>query len=129
MDIRAKIEDGDYKTKLPWPKRPHRKTIEESYDSRREGAAAADKAEAEYREARDAYNADERRLDGEFYRDAIVYSGLDMVPSEIADRTYAKAWSDGHSAGLSEVVTHLDDIADLVIDAYKAGLKNAGRDE
>lgn len=38
---------------------------------------------------------------------------LEKIPEVARERVAAKAWQDGHSCGLSEVLMHLEELVDL----------------
>ncbi len=116
------INVEDFKTKLTYPSRPVRPEIlgkkisDVSVDDLAAAMAAKteyDLAMAAYDEAKKAYNADEARLEAEFKSALEVDHGISGHPN--ADKLYSIAWSYGHSAGLGEVVTHYNELADLVV--------------
>jgi len=65
----------------------------------------------EYRKQLDAYNAEIGRLREEFKHDALDEFGLLNHPK--ADKIFAYAWEQGHSAGYSEVYNYLSELSDL----------------
>lgn len=88
-DIYQKINEGYYKTKV-------------SYSSKKKDA-----------QQHKLYSEDSRRLEEEFKKDALQYVGLGDHPK--AEKAYAMAWDYGHSAGHSEVMNYLVDLAELVL--------------
>ena len=86
-------------------------------DDFRRHASELDKYENE-RESRqaaiDAYNAESRRLEDLFKRDALDDVGLFGHPK--AEKAFNMAWDRGHSAGYSEVYSELQDLAELLVD-------------
>lgn len=80
-----RIEDGEFKNKVPYSK-----------------------------ETREAYRADERRLEKLFREAALKSVGLEDY--KLKDRVFDKAWSDGHSYGYMEVYNHLVELAHLIIE-------------
>ncbi len=96
--IYEKLRDDDYKTKLEYVSYKHRSDVD-------------------YVAKREAYKADVSRLNDEFKRDALAEAGLTDHPK--ADRIFAYAWQEGHSAGFHDVLSHLTDLADLFLDDLK----------
>lgn len=47
-------------------------------------------------------------------------AGTEVLPVEVDDKLYAKAWEMGHSSGYHEVELMYCDLADLVVAAYRA---------
>ncbi len=90
MDIHEKIKSGYFKNKLPY------------------ATHKADKV------VNTAYNAEERRLDALFKKEALAEVGLGKHPKK--DKIYAKAWEDGHSSGYYEVWACLQGLVDLFDD-------------
>ncbi len=88
-NIYQKINEGYYNTKVP-------------YAPRHDDA-----------QQHNLYIEDSRRLEEEFKKDALQYVELSDHPK--AEKTYAMAWDYGHSAGYSEVMNYLVDLADLVL--------------
>jgi hypothetical protein len=68
--------------------------------------------DAEFRAVRDAYNAEDRRLDAQFKAD--LTAEYDMVGHPKAELLFKKAWDQGHANGLANVVSIYDDLYDLV---------------
>ena len=82
-----RVQDDEFKSKLPF---------------------SVDKV------VRAAHSADCRRLEGEFRKAALEEVGLTGHPK--ADKAYALAWLRGHSAGFCEVLSELDELAELLKD-------------
>jgi hypothetical protein len=107
-----KLRDGDYKNKLPYPIGPATVGLRTL-----RGQPVVDKDEvhlegAEREAARKAYREEESRLAEVFKADALAEVGLTGHPK--ADKVYSLATEYGHSAGFSEVMNYLPDLADLV---------------
>lgn len=66
----------------------------------------------EARSARLARMADESELRARFRADALRELGLEGHPK--GDRLFDIAWSQGHAAGLHEVLGHMEELADLL---------------
>lgn len=96
--VSDKINDGDYKNKLPF------------------ASFKKDKAAA------NAYHEEERRLTEQFKTDALIeldrlrldYNGDVVFKHSKADTLWAKAWEHGHAYGLSEVWIYLQDFDELL---------------
>jgi hypothetical protein len=97
ISIHNKLRDGHYHTKLPY----------------------GDRGSAE----RTAYNTEQTRREAEFRADLIEEHGTEVLPPEVENALFAKAWEDGHSAGYGEVAGHYDELATLVLLAFNAGIK------
>lgn len=90
MSIYDKINAGDYRTKLPYVLRKNDPV------------------------ANEAYNNDSVRLELQFKADALEECGLKGHPK--AEKAYSFAWSCGHAAGYSEVMSYLYEIAEVLAD-------------
>lgn len=62
-----------------------------------------------YLNNRDAYNAESRRVDDEFYVDCCDELGLDPRAAS-SEKLFQKAYEDGHAHGHTEVYNHLVDL-------------------
>lgn len=121
MSMFADIEEGTYKNKLPYPKAPEKPalllkkagdlTLAE-IDSLKQVTEEYGLALAAYATAREEYNQEEQRLQTKFREDALEYAGLKDHPK--ANKAYWMAWERGHSGGLGDVLSELEDIADLL---------------
>ena len=60
------------------------------------------------------------------FRERLADEFLSMFPESITDLVYRRAWDDGHSSGLSEVINHYRDLAEFVENIIK-GHKEAKR--
>jgi hypothetical protein len=89
-DIHAALAAGAYDNKLPYE--------------------VKGKDETTWR----AYQEESARLSEEFRTDALEYVGLTGHPK--AGKAYGLAWSNGHSSGLADVLSHLFDLAELLKD-------------
>lgn len=65
----------------------------------------------DYNTQREQYRKDEGRIHQEFRDDALKAVGMFGHPK--ADKVYALAWENGHSAGFQEVFNHLIGLAGL----------------
>lgn len=101
MSVRDKLNSDYYENKHPYPDRVSKRT------------GTPEQHEA-YKIARNAYNAETRRLEDEFKADALEETGLAGHPK--ADKAYDLAWSHGHGSGLHEVLGWLEEYADLLLD-------------
>ena len=74
MGFEEKVYGGEYETKLPYKDNP----------------------EGPYRE-------DHNRLTNQFLVDAEAYAVIMGVPKQYAAKVVSRAWSEGHSTGLTDV--------------------------
>jgi hypothetical protein len=95
-----KIQNGYYSTKVPYPHRP------DSDTKHLPGVWA------QYQEQRDAYEADQQRLNSEFEDDLAAEFGVTDNPKRHV--LYGIAWDRGHSGGYSEVYGVYADLVDLI---------------
>lgn len=68
---------------------------------------------ADYAHKRNAYDAEEARLHGQFKSD--LFRELEIAGHPKAEILYQKAWEQGHSAGYEEVFNCANDLVDLLI--------------
>jgi hypothetical protein len=122
MDLRTRIENGEFNPGSRYPQKPVKPAIlfkragDLSLDDLKrapEMAEAYARDMEAYRIEKAAYRSEEQRLLGRFMAEALVETGL--VGHKNADRIWAKAWEDGHSNGLAEVLLHLENLAELVL--------------
>lgn len=73
---------------------------------------------------RDAYRADQQRLETEFRVDLIDTYETHPLPDAVETALYDKAYSDGHSSGHHEVAYHYEELATLVLMAFEAGTRH-----
>ena len=99
MDVREKINAGDYDNKLPCPEKKNFIA----------GYGPID----EYKEAMKDYRREGNRLMEQFKTDVLEEVGL--TGHAKADKIYAKAWEDGRSEGLQVVLLNLEDLAELML--------------
>ena len=71
--------------------------------------------------ARDHYYADQARLKAKFRADLIEEYGTEVLPKEVENAMFAKAWEDGD--GFYGAVGHYEELATLVLLAFNAGIK------
>lgn len=68
---------------------------------------------------RDAYNAEEKRINQLFRKDLFAKNGL--VENDFTSQLFSLAWSAGHSAGFEAIANHFNDYAyldELARDTY-----------
>ncbi len=94
INVRVKLRDGDYKSKIPFPE----------HDA------------SNYKAAVRAWRLDCRRLENQLKLDLFEEHGVSGLA---ADLVWAKAWEHGHSVGLDEVVDLFEDFLDILIAARK----------
>jgi len=75
----------------------------------------------EFAEALRDYREREREIKHQFAADLAEEHLTDQVPTEISDKVFTWAWSEGHSMGYSAVEDYYEDLADLVFAAFEAG--------
>ena len=121
MSIFAKIENGDYLTKLPYPPKVVEnplvfKSVKNMTDDEVDRLAAV---VAEYRQsiadrdaAKVARRVDATRLQEQFKKD--IEAEYNMVGHPKADLLFEKAWDMGHSSGYNEVAQYYNDLHELV---------------
>ncbi len=116
--VREKLMNGEYKTKLEYPKRDKKPKMELIKPTAAQARAYADAmdayeaGQADYDAARMAWHADEQRLLEQFRKD--LEAEFDLTGHPKADKVWSKAWEHGHSAGLGEVIYWYDEFADMV---------------
>ena len=69
-------------------------------------------AAAEARVKRDAYNAEMRARSDELAADLAAEYGLTEKQSAVL---FSKAWEDGHSGGIQEVINYFDELVGIVL--------------
>lgn len=115
------LNADEYKTQLAYPnvvKMPSvlmKKAVELTADELAtlgDVKAQHEADKASYEEAKTAYYADQNRLQDKLKADLEVYNGV--VGNPKADLLWSKAWDRGHSSGLGEVITHYNDLVDLI---------------
>lgn len=118
--VYAKLCDGDYKTKLPYPTKPKmpRTTLDLATASDAD-VAEVRAAMAKYKEdeaaavaARKAHDEDEARLEAEFRADLEEENGMTGHPK--ADLLFSKAYDRQHGSGLDAVRSEYEDLVELV---------------
>lgn len=106
--VYQKIEAGEYDNKAPYPWSPAQ--ISQAI---KRGQPVPETPVEDWQAARNEHNSETRRLESQFRFDALEEVGL--KDHSKADRAYRLAWKQGHSAGLTEVLSLLHDLADLVL--------------
>jgi hypothetical protein len=94
--VYEKIRDGDYTSRLPYPK------------GFRSNWGVEEKV------LHKAYMLDSDKLDDQFKADALEELGVTRHPK--AQRLYELAYEHGHAGGYSDIWTYLNDFADLIRD-------------
>lgn len=117
MNVTENIANGDYDTKLAWPAKINKPLLARNANSAQaleyaNALALYEVDMAGYHIARNAYNADVKRLQDQFRADLEAEYG--MIGHPKADKLWAKAWDMGHSAGLGDVANYYDDLYELV---------------
>lgn len=120
LSVRQRISRGEYRNTDVYPSRVVKpRTVidltlvnDAEVAALREEIATYQSRLAAYRDACAAYNAKEHELDDKFRRDLEAENGMTDHPK--AASLFAKAWENGHSAGHEEVVTHYEDLLELV---------------
>lgn len=114
---------------LKYPTKPRKKPpVREDFSNNTAWGAALDAYDVqfaeemkEYKIAIDAYHAESKNVDTEFWKDVYAELGWDRLPIEVAQALQAHAWSTGHSSGYMEVYNHacdLDEITTSIINHY-----------
>ena|SRR5579863_2654525 len=66
----------------------------------------------DYKENKEAYRLEQQRLNAQFKTDLELEHGVTDNPKR--DKLFDIAWSQGHSAGWSEVALHYDELVELI---------------
>lgn len=120
MEIRDKIRNEHYDGKVPYPNYEEIRKCS-CGNKRNEGDSFCSKCgkeikldvKEEYNQKKQAYRDSINKGIEAFKKDVIEDVGL--TEYECADRAYHLAWQDGHSDGFAEVLSHLEDIAYVII--------------
>lgn len=112
------LRDADYYAgrDLPYPTRPSKPFLPKDATPT-EVRAYADALEAyneamvTYRDDMDAYNAGMRLRQSDLHVD--LAAEYDLTPGQTAV-IFSKAWEDGHSGGITEVINLFDELVDMV---------------
>jgi len=118
-DVRHKIHSGYYDvTEMSYPKCPNKPRLALKHTS--EDAVEYAMFLKEYERLQKLYCEELKKyckLIGDkhelFKKEALEECGLTDHPR--ADKAYSYAWEEGHHAGNSEVMSHLENIADVLI--------------
>jgi hypothetical protein len=94
VDVKAKLESGAYKNKLPFPS---------GYSSSGDNRAMYEK-----------FRAEAHRLEEEFKADALDSVGLKGHP--LAQKVWDKAWSDARAYGHLQVLNELEALAEILVE-------------
>ena len=122
MNVRDNLINEAYNTNLPYPARVERPVVlnRKAADLTADEIVTLAQVKADYEAAQDAhvaartaYNADRGRLEIQFRADVEAENGMTGHPK--AALLWNKAWANGHSAGLSDVLTHYEDLVELVL--------------
>ncbi|HYG36762.1 MAG TPA: hypothetical protein VEC99_18360 [Clostridia bacterium] len=117
--VSYKIKNGDYKSKLDYPAKftkPQMPSFNQTAAAAREFADKLEhweKNEAEYKRLRAEYNADVSRLEQVVFKSDLE-AAHDLADHPKKDLLWAKAWGQGHSSGLSDVLYWYSDLAELL---------------
>jgi hypothetical protein len=119
--IRERIRGDFYKSKVPYPdnvKKPE-VLLKKAADLTSDEIASLTRVKADYeqalldyKESRARYNEESGRLYSLFRSD--VEEANDMKGHPKADLLWSKAWEHGHSGGYGEVLSHYEDLVELV---------------
>lgn len=111
LSVSEKLRSDFYKNKLEYPTKASIVALRTL-----RGEPAPEKVlEGEERQAAlEAYREEDGRLSDLFRTEALAELGLAGHPK--ADKAYSLAWSQGHSAGFSEVYIYLQELAELLLD-------------
>jgi len=121
MDVRQKLEAGEYKAKVEFPTKPTEPTVfrKTAKDLTREEAQALpamkddyDAAMKLYREGRHAHRRSEQEAIERFRND--MEEENQMIGHPKAEILWGKAWEEGHSNGLLNVLWYYEDLLELV---------------
>jgi len=114
----AAIKSGIYEPDMDYPKRPKKPLLEKNHTS----ASALEYAKnlTVYENEMIIHNAEVKKYNqkknecmGNFRKDVLEYCGIDPMHPK-ADKAYAMAWDRGKSSGLHEVVSNLEELAELL---------------
>lgn len=122
-DIRDKINDGAYKSKLPVRTKPREPRLPElagkpsqtQFDALDKYKADLIAYESElelWKKENTAHAQDAGRLTAEFKDDLIEELGINFNPKR--DLLFSKAWERGHGSGLHEVLNIAEDLVELI---------------
>lgn len=112
-DMRAAIRGKCYDTKLSYPSRKNYESVETVTLKSGNTTTVKDFDLEGFNKARSEYQADQRRLLGQFQEDCFQEVGISVMHSK-ADALWSLAWDHGHSAGYSEVLDRMDEFAELL---------------
>lgn len=117
-DIRMNINKKYYETSIPYPDRPVKPhlLIDHSALEAREYAfqlAYYERLQIVYKIKVKEYNTDSHRLMNEYKLDALRECELSDHPAR--HKAYSMAWGRGCSDGLMNVLTELEELADLLL--------------
>jgi hypothetical protein len=121
MTVHDQVREGEYKSKLVYPERPHApKVLGKRASELTSGEMAElpqvkqayETAKTAYTQSAALYREDEGRLLAKFREDLELEFGTKDHPK--AGVLFSKAWEHGHSSGLGEVYTAYEDLAELL---------------
>lgn len=118
FDIFARIEDGWYNSKKPYPKKvlkprlPLKHTAQEAANYAQQ-LKWYEKKDKKYREEVLLYQEDLNEKHLRFKKDAIAYCGL--KGHQKAEAAINMAFERDHDCGLAAVVNELNELADLIL--------------
>lgn len=117
MNVYDKINNGDYKNKLPYPQNPKKPYLKKDATPA-EIRAYADAVEnypvheEAYKAMQKTYYEESRELENKFIAD--LEAEFDIVGHPKAGLLYSKAYERGHSGGFSEVLSYYEDLVELL---------------
>jgi len=116
-DIVKAIQEGYYESKVPYPGskplKPKPLLGKEYNELNKKALKIYEGLISEHNEKVLVYRKEQARLAKEFREDALEYVGL--TGHLKADKAFELAWDKGHSSGLYEVLTNLEELAELLI--------------
>lgn len=121
-DVFERIQRGDFKNKIPYPDKNHpdlNDLLQKELEIQKQITLLQAKIEEigwerrrKLQALRLAWGQEEAKLIGLFRK--AVEEEYDMVGHPKADSLWNKAWEQGHSSGLSEVLNAYQDLVELV---------------
>ena len=107
----------DYKVTVPYPERPRRPRLDaytaDSINAHSVALVKWGKAQEAYLIQKRTYSDAQTMMLERFKTDVLKEYGLEGHPK--ADKVFAMAWEEGHSAGYSEVAMWVEQLAELVL--------------
>lgn len=119
--IKRKVDNGEYKTSIEYPKKPagfnkeiyvydENQTVKWNMEHKEE-------LKKEYERNLELYREENHRKQVEFRDDLIEVLQAEYNFSKVqATNVYIKAWEEGHSYGLGDVIIQAQDFGDFAYD-------------